>query len=105
MNLRIIALLTWVAFLFFIAYFLVHIDPGRSYGFGRAIGHGFLAVHNWLISWFDGREYWAPQNSGRGYFWGFYLGLCGLPLVMNFISRILEYFLTEWIRPRRSPFQ
>lgn len=87
-RMRLVLLL--IAVLFAIAFFWVEIDPVREYAFGGGALHGLFGFQNLILSWFTGREVWAPSNTGRGYTAGFYVGLFVLPfLIRNTVRAIL----------------
>lgn len=97
-RLRLLVLLT--AVLFAIAFFWVKIDPAREYGFGAGLLHGFFGVQNLVISWFSDHLYWAPFNTGRGYTWGFYVGLFVIPFLVRNTIRIVWYIVADSLRLR-----
>ena len=84
-----------IAILFAIAFFWAEIDPAREYGFGAGVLHGFFGVQNAILSWFTGREVWAPLNTGRGYTAGFWVGLLVIPFLTRNIIRALLFILRE----------
>ena len=87
-----LALLLLAAF-FAVAFFWVEIDPGREYGFGGGVLHGFFGVQNLILFCFTDREVWAPTNTGRGYTAGFYVGLFVLPFLVRNTIRAIIYVL------------
>jgi len=85
---RVLSIVIPMTLLFVIAYFWVRIDPRLTYGFGGGVAHGYVVLHNWIISWFDGREVWAPNNTGTLYVLGFVVGVL-LPLLIDSLFRII----------------
>jgi len=92
--LRLLAFLIPMLLLFVIAYFWVRIDPLVTYGFGGGVAQGYVWLHNWVISWFDGRAVWAPTNSGLWYVAGFSIGVL-LPFAIDFLFRLLLRLISQ----------
>jgi len=82
-----------IAFIFAIAFFWVEIDPAHEYAFGGGVLHGFFGIQNLILSWFTGREVWAPLNTGRSYTAGFWVGLFVLPFLTRNIIRAILFVL------------
>lgn len=91
---RLASILVPMLVLFVVAYYWVRIDPARTYGFGGGIAQGYVWLHNWILSWFDGRAVWAPQNSGAWYTLGFVFGVL-LPLVIDNLFRVIQRWISE----------
>lgn len=79
---------------FVIAYFYVLISSEQQYGFWSAMAHGFFVVQNGILSLFDGREVWAPLNTGWWYSIGYTVGMV---LVPGFVRLVFE-ILVEVVR-------
>jgi hypothetical protein len=85
--------LLMVAVLIGVAFFWVEIDPGREYGFGAGVLHGFFGIQNLILSWFTGREVVAPSISGRGYTVGFGVGLFAVPFLIRNTLEIVFFVI------------
>jgi len=86
---RLASILVPMLVLFVVAYYWVRIDLSRTYGFGGGLAQGYVWLHNWILSWFDGRAIWAPQNSGGWYVLGFVFGVL-LPLGIDNLFRVIQ---------------
>lgn len=91
---RVMSILVPMLVLFVVAYYWVRIDPTRTYGFGGGLAQGYVWLHNWILSWFDGRAVWAANNNGALYVVGFVIGVL-LPLVIDNMFRVFQRWISD----------